>query len=117
MKHWPPRIADAAEAALGTGADDSSASSSRRTTRALSIGGYRQQLEEALAGRAELEFVESWHTEPGFVDAARRPRARARRRTSSSRRTRCPPASSTEGDPYEEQLLETATARRAGARR
>ena len=46
----------------------SSASCSRRTTRALSIGEYRAQLEEALAGRAELLFVESWGDEPGFVE-------------------------------------------------
>ena len=34
----------------------------------LSIAGYRDQLEEALGGRARLAFVESWHAEPGFVD-------------------------------------------------
>jgi len=33
----------------------------------LSIGGYRRQLEEALAGRADLQFVERWGTEPAFV--------------------------------------------------
>ena len=35
---------------------------------ALSIEKYRAQLEEALAGRAELLFVERWGDEPGFVE-------------------------------------------------
>ena len=35
---------------------------------ALSIKGYRDQLEQALGGRAELRFVDSWHDEPGFVE-------------------------------------------------
>jgi len=35
---------------------------------ALSIAGYRDQLEQALADRAELRFVDSWHQEPGFVE-------------------------------------------------
>ena len=34
----------------------------------MSIGGYRERLEEALAGRAELVLVESWHDEPAFLD-------------------------------------------------
>jgi len=69
MKHWTPRIAEAAQAALGTGADRIAGLVLAPHYSRLSIGGYRQQLEEALAGRAELAFVESWHAEPGFLDA------------------------------------------------
>ncbi len=67
MKHWQPRIGAAAELALDTGA---------RTIVGLvlaphysrgSIAGYRQQLEDGLAGRAELAFVESWHDDPAFI--------------------------------------------------
>ena len=75
----------------------------------LSIGGYRQQLEEALAGRAELEFVDSWHTEPGFVELL----ADRVRRTSAHvvfTAHSLPARILAEGDPYERQLLETATA-------
>src|SRR4029079_19746111 len=68
MKHWAPRIADAAEAALATGAGTVVGLVLAPHYSRMSIGGYRRQLEDALAGRAELQFVESWGTEPGFVD-------------------------------------------------
>jgi ferrochelatase len=68
MKHWSPRIADAAEAALAAGAARVAGVVLAPHYSALSIKGYRDQLEQALAGRAELAFVESWHDEPGFVD-------------------------------------------------
>jgi ferrochelatase len=68
MKHWTPRIADAAERALDTGADTVVGLVLAPHWSELSIAGYRDQLEAALAGRAELVFVESWHDEPGFVD-------------------------------------------------
>jgi ferrochelatase len=34
----------------------------------LSIAEYRHQLESALAGHADLEFVEHWGEEPGFLE-------------------------------------------------
>jgi ferrochelatase len=68
MKHWAPRIADAAERALDTGADTVVGLVLAPHWSELSIAGYRDQLEAALAGRAELVFVDSWHDEPGFVD-------------------------------------------------
>jgi protoporphyrin/coproporphyrin ferrochelatase len=67
MKHWKPRIADAAERALGAGADTIVGLVLAPHYSPLSIGGYRRQLQDALAGRAELQFVERWGTEPGFV--------------------------------------------------
>jgi ferrochelatase len=68
MKHWTPRIADAAERALAIGADTVVGLVLAPHWSELSIGGYRDQLEAALAGRAELLFIESWHDEPGFID-------------------------------------------------
>jgi ferrochelatase len=68
MKHWTPRIADAAERALAEGADTVVGLVLAPHYSELSIAGYREQLESALAGRAELVFVDSWHDEPGFVD-------------------------------------------------
>jgi len=68
MKHWTPRIADAAERALATGAEVVVGLVLAPHYSELSIAGYREQLEHALAGRAELVFVDSWHDEPGFVD-------------------------------------------------
>src|SRR5207248_5546144 len=33
----------------------------------LSIAGYERLLHDAVAGRAEVSFVQSWHDDPGFV--------------------------------------------------
>jgi protoporphyrin/coproporphyrin ferrochelatase len=67
MKHWTPRIAQAVERALDGGADTIVGLVLAPHYSPLSIGGYRRQLEEALAGRADLQFVERWGTEPGFI--------------------------------------------------
>jgi protoporphyrin/coproporphyrin ferrochelatase len=67
MKHWTPRIAEAVERALDAGADTIVGLVLAPHYSPLSIGGYRRQLEDALAGRADLQFVERWGTEPGFV--------------------------------------------------
>jgi ferrochelatase len=67
MKHWMPRIADAAERALGGDADTIVGLVLAPHYSPLSIGGYRRQLEDAVAGRADVQFVERWGTEPGFV--------------------------------------------------
>src|SRR5207253_6257434 len=66
MKHWKPRIADAAQSALAAGAGEVVGLVLAPHYSALSIAGYRQQLERALAGRAELRFLDSWHRAPGL---------------------------------------------------
>src|SRR5205085_11899253 len=68
MKHWTPRIADAAEAALAGGAKTVVGLVLAPHYSAMSIGGYRRQLEDAIAGRADLAFIDSWHDDAGFVD-------------------------------------------------
>jgi ferrochelatase len=68
MKHWAPRIGDAAEAALASGAKTIVGLVLAPHYSALSIKGYRDQLEQALGGRGDLHFVESWHDEPGFIE-------------------------------------------------
>jgi len=68
MKHWTPRIADAAEQALATGASTIVGLVLAPHYSELSIAGYRDQLEAALGERAELVFVDSWHDDAGFVD-------------------------------------------------
>ena len=67
MKHWTPRIAEAIDRALEAGVDTIVGLVLAPHYSPLSIGGYRRQLEEALAGRAGLQFVERWGTEPAFV--------------------------------------------------
>jgi ferrochelatase len=67
MKHWSPRIDDAAARALDAGAGTVVGLVLAPHYSKLSIAGYREQLERSLDGDARLEFVESWHDDPGFV--------------------------------------------------
>ena len=73
----------------------------------MSIKCYRDQLEGAVAGRAELRFVESWHDEPGFVgllaDRIRGANAHVVFTAHS-----LPARILDSGDPYHDQLLETS---------
>jgi protoporphyrin/coproporphyrin ferrochelatase len=116
MKHWTPHIPDAAEAALAAGADRIVGLVLAPHYSALSIEGYRDQLEPAVDG-AELRFVESWHLEPGFVgllaDRVRGTDAHVVFTAHS-----LPARILDTGDPYKGQLLETSreVARAAGVR-
>ena len=109
MKHWRPRIADAAEAALDAGAEAIVGLVLAPHYSRLSIGGYREQLEDAVAGRADVVFIESWHLEPGFVellaDRVRRTAAHVVFTAHS-----LPARILVEDDPYQTQLLETSSA-------
>ena len=67
MKHWTPHIDEAADRAVASGADTVVGLVLAPHYSELSIAGYRDQLERGLAGRARLEFVESWHDDAGFV--------------------------------------------------
>jgi ferrochelatase len=107
MKHWVPHIADAAEAAVSTGADTVVGLVLAPHYSALSIKGYREQLETALAGRTALEFVESWHDDPGFV-AFLADRVRGTGRHVIFTAHSLPARILDQGDPYRDQLLETA---------
>jgi protoporphyrin/coproporphyrin ferrochelatase len=106
MKHWTPRIADAAEAALADGADVVVGLVLAPHYSRLSIAGYRAQLEQALAGRAELRMIDSWHDFEPFVGVLA---ARVRGTSSHVVFTAhsLPARILDEGDPYEEQLHET----------
>ena len=107
MKHWTPRIAEAAEAALAAGARTVVGLVLAPHYSRLSIAGYRAQLEEALAGRAELVFVESWHDDEGLVDfLASRVRGTPAHVIFTAHSL--PARILDDGDPYQDQLLETA---------
>jgi ferrochelatase len=109
MKHWTPRIADAAEAALASGADVVVGLVLAPHYSRLSILGYQTQLEEAVAGRAELRFIESWHTFEPFVEFLAT-RVRGTRAHVVFTAHSLPARILEEGDPYEQQLLETCSA-------
>jgi len=115
MKHWTPRIAEAAERALATGADAVVGLVLAPHYSGLSIAGYRQQLEDALAGRAELAFVASWHDGEGFVERLA-DRVRGTKSHVVFTAHSLPERILGEGDPYKDQLLETSrlVAERAG---
>jgi ferrochelatase len=120
IKHWTPRIADAADRAVEGGATTVVGLVLAPHYSRLSIAGYRQQLEPALAGRAELRFVESWHDDPGFVallaERVRGTAAAVRGAHVVFTAHSLPARILAEGDPYQDQLHETAAlvARAAG---
>jgi ferrochelatase len=107
MKHWAPRIADAVDAALAAGATRLVGLVLAPHYSRLSIGGYRRLLEDAVGDRAEVVFVESWHDDQGFVgflaDRIRDTDAHVVFTAHS-----LPSRIVDEGDPYRDQLLETA---------
>jgi ferrochelatase len=107
MKHWRPRIAEAVEAALAGGAERIVGLVLAPHYSRLSIAGYRSRLEAALAGRAELVFVESWHDHEPFLDVlAERVRGTGAHVVFTAHSL--PERILAEGDPYRDQLLETA---------
>ena len=122
MKHWTPRIGSAVDEALEAGADRLIAIVLAPHYSRISSGGYRRQVEAALAGRVSLDFVDSWHELDGYVQAVadnvRAVRAQFERPdevvvvfTAHS----LPARILAEGDPYQDQLLRTSAlvARRA----
>jgi ferrochelatase len=107
MKHWRPRIAEAADRAVAAGADTVVGLVLAPHYSRLSIAGYREQLERALAGRTQLVFVESWHDDPGLVAfLADRIRGTAAHVVFTAHSL--PARILDEGDPYRDQLLETS---------
>ena len=115
MKHWKPRIADAVEEALAGGAETIVGLVLAPHYSKLSIDGYRERLEAALAGQAELRFVERWGTHEPFLDVlAERVRAFDGHVVFTAHSL--PARILDEGDPYRDELLETSRliAERAG---
>jgi ferrochelatase len=107
MKHWTPRIAEAAEAAVAAGAETIVGLVLAPHYSSMSIAGYRQQLETAAGDRAEIVFIESWHDEPGFVELlAERVRGTSAHVVFTAHSL--PARILQSGDPYKDQLLETA---------
>jgi ferrochelatase len=107
MKHWTPRIADAADAAVAAGARTIAGLVLAPHYSALSIKGYRDQLERALDGRSELRFVDSWHDEPGFVELlAGKVRGTDAHVVFTAHSL--PERVLALGDPYKDELLETS---------
>jgi ferrochelatase len=107
MKHWTPRIADAVDAALAGGAQRLVGLVLAPHYSSLSIAGYRKLLKDAVGDRADIVFVDSWHDDQGFIsflaDRVRDTEAHVVFTAHS-----LPARILDEGDPYKDQLLETA---------
>jgi protoporphyrin/coproporphyrin ferrochelatase len=118
MKHWRPRIAEAVDVALAGGATGIVGLVLAPHYSRLSVGQYRERLEAAVAGRAEIVLVESWHDCPGFVDLLA-DRVRGTDAWVVFTAHSLPERILAEGDPYRGQLLETSqlVADRAGLER
>jgi ferrochelatase len=118
MKHWQPRIAEAVDAALATGATRIVGLVLAPHYSRLSIGEYRERLDAAAAGRAEIVLVESWHDHPGFLDVVAE-RVRGTDAWVVFTAHSLPQRILDDGDPYRDQLLETSrlVAERAGLER
>jgi ferrochelatase len=116
MKHWDPWIADAVSRALDDGAERLVGLVLAPHYSRMSVGGYRDRLTAALNGRRpDVRFIESWHDHEPFLDVlAGRVRAKLAEHgweedghvvfTAHS----LPERILAEGDPYRDQLLETA---------
>jgi ferrochelatase len=121
MRHWRPRIADAVESALGDRADLLVGVVLAPHYSALSIAKYRGLFDEAAAGRVETRFVERWGADPAFVDVlAQRCRVALGGGEEHVIFTAhsLPARILDSGDPYRDELLETASlvAQRAALR-
>ena len=118
MKHWQPRIAEAVESAVAASATRILGLVLAPHYSRLSIGEYRERLDVAAAGRAEVVLVESWHDHPGFLGVLA-DRVRGTDAWVVFTAHSLPERILAEGDPYREQLLETSrlVAERAGLER
>ena len=118
MKHWRPRIAEAVESALAGGATRIVGLVLAPHFSRMSIGEYRERLETAVAGRAELILIESWHDHEPFLEVLA-DRVRGTDAWVVFTAHSLPERILREGDPYREQLLETSAlvAERAGLER
>jgi ferrochelatase len=115
MKHWHPRISEAAERALGDGAEQIVGLVLAPHYSRISIGGYRERLDGALDGRATLVFVESWHDHEPYVALLAERVAGTDAHVVFTAHS-LPERVLADGDPYRDQLLETSrlVAERAG---
>jgi protoporphyrin/coproporphyrin ferrochelatase len=112
MKHWAPRIADAAAQALAGGARRIVGVVLAPHFSRMSIGGYSERLEAAVNGTADLAVIESWHDHPPFLDLV----ADRVRKAGADEGTHVvftahslPTRILADGDPYLAQLLESSS--------
>ena len=107
MKHWRPWIADTVERMLADGITRIVGLVLAPHYSRVSIGGYRDRVEKALQDRAELDFIESWHDWPAYLEVVAS-RIRGTEAHVVLTAHSLPERIIADGDPYRDQLLETA---------
>jgi ferrochelatase len=114
MRNWRPFIGDVLAAASAEGCTELVAVPLAPQYSTLSVGKYRQAVDEARPADVKVRFVSSWHDHPGLVAAfAEKVReARALRPAAAFVFTAhsLPLRAVREGDPYPEQVAATAAA-------
>jgi protoporphyrin/coproporphyrin ferrochelatase len=115
MKHWTPRIVEAADRALADGAERIVGLVLAPHYSTISIGGYRDRLAEGVGERAELVMIESWHDHRPLIDLLAERVGGTDAHVVFTAHS-LPERILAEGDPYKDQLLETSrlVAERAG---
>lgn len=118
MRHWHPYIKETVQQMSREGIHHAVVICMAPHYSTLSIGAYRTQLDEALQGVAlTADFVESWHTQPHYIEGITSNVRETLARFSSAAPPHVKviftahslPASIREqNDPYETQLRETA---------
>ena len=115
MKHWTPRIPEAAARAIADGAERIVGLVLAPHFSRMSVGGYRARVEQSLDGSVELVFIPSWHDHGPFLDVLAE-RIRGTDAHVLFTAHSLPERAVAGGDPYRDQLLETSrlVAERAG---
>jgi len=120
MRHWTPWIKDTVAQMAADRIERAAVICMAPHYSSLSIGAYRRKLDEALAQLAQpfaVSFVESWHTQPDYLEAvAANVRATLTRYAPEERDEvlvvfsahSLPEFILERGDPYDRQLRETA---------
>jgi protoporphyrin/coproporphyrin ferrochelatase len=120
MRHWHPRIKDAVAEMSAAGVERCIAICMAPHYSVMSVGAYRARLDDAMVSsdcHMAVDFVESWHTEPHYLDGLAQNTREALRRFTLEERDEVkviftahslPEAILERGDPYPQQLAETS---------
>jgi ferrochelatase len=119
MRHWQPYISDVVKQMTADGVSHILAICMAPHYSELSIGKYRQKLEEAIAGRnITAAFVDSWHTQADYLRGLAEIVGKTMERWPIETRSKVlviftahslPQSILEKGDPYEQQLQETTS--------
>jgi ferrochelatase len=120
MKHWTPRIWEAFEEIAAARAERVVALVLAPHYSKISTGGYKERVRRAIdqsGRRVDLDFVDSWHLLEGYIEALAERVSAARDQFAEPDQVTVvftahslPARILNEGDPYQDQLLETSEA-------